>query len=30
VGHPKAGIEPDIMIVGKGITGGMYPIACVV
>ena len=26
----KAGIEPDIMVVGKGITGGMYPIACVV
>ena len=25
----KAGIEPDIMVVGKGITGGMYPIACV-
>ena len=27
---PKSGIEPDIMIVGKGITGGMYPIACCV
>ncbi len=26
----KAGVEPDIMVVGKGITGGMYPIACVV
>ena len=26
----KVGIEPDIMVVGKGITGGMYPIACVV
>ncbi len=26
----KAGIEPDIMVVGKGITGGMYPIAAVV
>ena len=26
----KSGIEPDIMIVGKGITGGMYPIACCV
>jgi acetylornithine/succinyldiaminopimelate/putrescine aminotransferase len=26
----KAGIEPDIMVVGKGITGGMYPIACTV
>ena len=29
-GVAKAGIEPDIMVVGKGITGGMYPIACVV
>ena len=29
-GVTKAGIEPDIMIVGKGITGGMYPIACTV
>jgi acetylornithine/succinyldiaminopimelate/putrescine aminotransferase len=29
-GISKAGIEPDIMVVGKGITGGMYPIACVV
>ena len=29
-GIQKAGIEPDIMVVGKGITGGMYPIACVV
>ena len=29
-GVAKAGIEPDIMIVGKGITGGMYPIACCV
>ena len=27
-GVAKAGIEPDIMIIGKGITGGMYPIAC--
>src|SRR3712207_4148858 len=27
-GIAKAGIEPDIMDVGKGITGGMYPIAC--
>ncbi len=26
----KSGVEPDIMVVGKGITGGMYPIACVV
>jgi acetylornithine/succinyldiaminopimelate/putrescine aminotransferase len=29
-GVAKAEIEPDIMVVGKGITGGMYPIACVV
>ncbi|MEZ5101578.1 MAG: aminotransferase class III-fold pyridoxal phosphate-dependent enzyme [Thermoleophilia bacterium] len=29
-GIAKAGIEPDIMVVGKGITGGMYPISCVV
>jgi acetylornithine/succinyldiaminopimelate/putrescine aminotransferase len=29
-GVAKAGVEPDIMIVGKGITGGMYPIACTV
>src|SRR4051812_32507464 len=29
-GISKAGVEPDIMVVGKGITGGMYPIACVV
>src|ERR1700681_1537582 len=26
----KAGVEPDIMIVAKGITGGLYPISCVV
>jgi acetylornithine/succinyldiaminopimelate/putrescine aminotransferase len=26
----KADIEPDIIIIGKGITGGMYPIACTV
>lgn len=25
----KDGIEPDIMVTGKGISGGMYPIACV-
>jgi hypothetical protein len=29
-GITKAGVEPDIMVVGKGITGGMYPIACTV
>lgn len=29
-GISKSGIEPDIMVVGKGITGGMYPISCVV
>ena len=29
-GVAKAGIEPDIMVIGKGITGGMYPIACTV
>lgn len=27
-GCMKYGIEPDIMVTGKGITGGMYPIAC--
>lgn len=25
----KYGVEPDIMVTGKGISGGMYPIACV-
>jgi len=29
-GCTKYGIEPDIMVTGKGITGGMYPIACTV
>ena len=24
----KYGVEPDIMVVGKGISGGLYPIAC--
>jgi len=28
-GCMKYGIEPDIMVTGKGISGGMYPIACV-
>jgi acetylornithine/succinyldiaminopimelate/putrescine aminotransferase len=26
----KAGVEPDMIVIGKGITGGMYPISCVV
>jgi acetylornithine/succinyldiaminopimelate/putrescine aminotransferase len=26
----KAGVEPDIIIVGKAITGGMYPISCAI
>ncbi len=26
----RYGVEPDIMVTGKGISGGMYPIACVV
>jgi len=25
----KHGIDPDILVTGKGISGGMYPIACV-
>jgi acetylornithine/succinyldiaminopimelate/putrescine aminotransferase len=28
-GCMKYGVEPDIMVTGKGISGGMYPIACV-
>jgi acetylornithine/succinyldiaminopimelate/putrescine aminotransferase len=27
-GCTRFGIEPDIMVTGKGISGGMYPIAC--
>ncbi|MDR9394123.1 MAG: aminotransferase class III-fold pyridoxal phosphate-dependent enzyme [Roseovarius sp.] len=27
-GCMRYGIQPDIMVTGKGITGGMYPIAC--
>ena len=26
----KSGVEPDIMVTGKGITGGMYPISCTI
>ncbi len=29
-GYQRYGIQPDIMVTGKGISGGMYPIACVV
>lgn len=28
-GISKHGIEPDILVTGKGISGGVYPIACV-
>ncbi|MEO1192752.1 MAG: aminotransferase class III-fold pyridoxal phosphate-dependent enzyme [Pseudomonadota bacterium] len=28
-GITKYGVEPDILVTGKGISGGMYPIACV-
>lgn len=28
-GCSKYGVKPDIMVTGKGISGGMYPIACV-
>lgn len=27
-GITKYGVTPDIMVVGKGITGGLYPISC--
>ena len=26
----KYGVTPDVMVIGKGITGGMYPISCCV
>ena len=29
-GITKYGVEPDILVTGKGISGGIYPIACVV
>jgi acetylornithine/succinyldiaminopimelate/putrescine aminotransferase len=29
-GYQRYGIQPDIVVIGKGISGGMYPIACVV
>jgi acetylornithine/succinyldiaminopimelate/putrescine aminotransferase len=29
-GYQRYGVEPDILVTGKGICGGMYPIACVV
>ncbi|MGH6718203.1 MAG: aminotransferase class III-fold pyridoxal phosphate-dependent enzyme, partial [Alphaproteobacteria bacterium] len=29
-GYQRYGVEPDILVTGKGISGGMYPIACVV
>ena len=28
-GITKHGVEPDILVTGKGISGGLYPIACV-
>ncbi len=29
-GITRYGVEPDILVTGKGISGGMYPIACTV
>jgi acetylornithine/succinyldiaminopimelate/putrescine aminotransferase len=29
-GYQRYGILPDIVVIGKGISGGMYPISCVV
>ncbi|MDP6449301.1 MAG: aminotransferase class III-fold pyridoxal phosphate-dependent enzyme [Lentisphaeria bacterium] len=29
-GITKYGVDPDILVTGKGISGGIYPIACVV
>ena len=29
-GVTRYGVTPDVMVVGKGITGGMYPISCCV
>ncbi len=29
-GYQRYGVEPDLMVTGKGIGGGLYPIACVV
>src|SRR5690606_17793310 len=29
-GITRYGVEPDILVTGKGITGGLYPIACCV